>query len=107
MSKIKEWCQMLVDSGVITQLPANIDAATYEQYAKYLEDENEELTRNARQLELTLFTVVRNFKVLPVGLKLLKTNKEITDMTLETIEKIKQLINYNAVEELIKESKDD
>ena len=40
MSKIKEWCQMLVDSGVIPQLPANIDAATYEQYAKYLESEN-------------------------------------------------------------------
>ena len=43
MSKIKEWCQMLVDSGAIPQLPANIDAAIYEQYAKYLESENAEL----------------------------------------------------------------
>lgn len=40
MSKIKEWCQSLVDSGVIPQMPANIDAAIYEQYAKYLESEN-------------------------------------------------------------------
>ena len=40
MSKIKEWCQMLVDSGVIPQMPANIDAAICEQYAKYLESEN-------------------------------------------------------------------
>lgn len=43
MSKIKEWCQLLVDSWVIPQLPANIDCATYEQYAKYLEAENAEL----------------------------------------------------------------
>ena len=40
MSKIKEWCQMLVDSGVIPQMPANIDVTIYEQYAKYLESEN-------------------------------------------------------------------
>ena len=40
MSKIKEWCQMLVDSRVIPQMPANIDAAIYEQYARYLEAEN-------------------------------------------------------------------
>ena len=43
MSKIKEWCQSLVDNGVIPQLPANIDCATYKQYAKYLEFENAEL----------------------------------------------------------------
>ena len=72
-----------------------------------LKSENAELTSKYRQLELALFTVVRNFKVLPVGLRLGKTKKEITDMTLETIEKIKQSINYNAVEELIKENKND
>lgn len=38
MSKIKEWCQSLVDSGLTPQMPANIDAAIYEQYAKYLEE---------------------------------------------------------------------
>lgn len=43
MSKIKEWCQNLVDKGLIPQMPANIDAATYEQYAKYLEVENASL----------------------------------------------------------------
>lgn len=43
MSKIKEWCQSLVDSGLTSQMPANIDAAIYEQYAKYLEAENEKL----------------------------------------------------------------
>ena len=62
-----------------------------------------ELTIKSRQLELTLFMVVRNFKVLPVGLRLGKTQKEITDMTLKTIEEIKKSIDYNAVEALIKE----
>lgn len=65
--------------------------------------ENAELTRKTRELELTLFMVVRNFKVLPVGLRLGKTQKEITDMTLKTIEEIKKAIDYNAVEALIKE----
>lgn len=43
MSKIKEWFQSIVDSGLTPQMPANIDAAIYEQYAKYLEAENAQL----------------------------------------------------------------
>ena len=43
MSKIKEWCQSLVDGGLTPQMPANIDAAIYEQYAKHLEAENAQL----------------------------------------------------------------
>ena len=55
MSKIKEWCQMLVDGGVIPQMPANIDAAIYEQYAKYLESENAALReRLSMAVELPL-----------------------------------------------------
>lgn len=49
MSKIKEWCQMLVDNEIIPQLPANIDCATYEQYAKYLEAENAELKERLKK----------------------------------------------------------
>ena len=79
----------------------------YKTRIEELESENAKLTSKSRQLELTLFTVVRNFKVLPVGLSLGKTQKEITDMTLQTIEKIKQSINYNAVEELIKENRNE
>lgn len=43
MSKIREWCQSLVHNGLTPQMPANIDAAIYEQYAKYLEEENNTL----------------------------------------------------------------
>ena len=76
-------------------------AETLEKESEQLKAENAELTSKYRQLELTLFTVVRNFKVLPVGLSLGKTKKEIADMTFATIEKIKQSIDYNAVEKLL------
>ena len=79
----------------------NFDYAGTLAYIQRLKAENAELTSKYRQLELTLFTVVRNFKVLPVGLSLGKTKKEITDMTFATIEKIKQSIDYNAVEKLL------
>ena len=79
----------------------------YETKIEELESENAEITRKARELELALFLVVRNSKVLPIGLRLNKSNQEITDMTLETVEKIKESINYDAVEKLIKGEQDD
>lgn len=60
MSKIREWCQVLVDSGVIPQMPVNIDATIYEQYVKYLESENAELHRRAEVAERALLTACVN-----------------------------------------------
>ena len=51
MSKIKEWFQSIVDSGLTPQMPANIDAAIYEQYAKYLEAENTALRERLEKTE--------------------------------------------------------
>lgn len=61
MSKIREWCQVLVDSGVIPQMPANIDATIYEQYEKYLESENAELHHRAEVVERALDNTIKVF----------------------------------------------
>jgi hypothetical protein len=52
------------------------------------------------KLKLMLFMVVRNSKVLPVGMKLNKTEKEISDKTKETIEEIEKMINFEKAREL-------
>lgn len=46
------------------------------------------------KLKLMLFMVVRNSKVLPIGMKLNKTEKEITDMTKETIKELEKMIDF-------------
>ena len=52
------------------------------------------------RLELTLFMAVRNSIVLPIGLKLHKSQKEITDMTKETIIEMQGMIDYGKAKEL-------
>lgn len=49
--------------------------------------------------KLMLFMVVRNSKVLPIGLKLNKSQKEITDKTKETIEELEKSINFEKAKE--------
>ena len=44
--------------------------------------------------------VVRNSKVLPIGMKLNKTEKEITDKTKATINEIEKMINFEKAREL-------
>jgi hypothetical protein len=51
------------------------------------------------KLELTLFMTVRNSIVLPIGIKLDKTQKEITDMTKETMIEIQSMIDYKKAKE--------
>lgn len=50
--------------------------------------------------KLMLFMVVRNSKVLPVGLKLNKTAKEITKMTKDTIKELEKSIDFKKAKEL-------
>ena len=56
--------------------------------------------------EAALFTVVRNSMVMPVGLRLGKSKREITEMSFATIEEIKKAIDYDAVKKLM-EGKDE
>lgn len=50
--------------------------------------------------KLMLFMVVRNSKVLPIGLKLNKSQKEITDKTKEIIEEVEKNMNFEKAKEL-------
>jgi hypothetical protein len=52
------------------------------------------------KLRLMLFMVVRNSQVLPIGMKLNRTEKEISDKTKETIKEIEKMINFERAKEL-------
>lgn len=52
------------------------------------------------KLKLMLFIVVRNNQVLPDGIKLNKTEKEITEMTKKTITELEKMIDFEKVKEL-------
>lgn len=60
----------------------------------------ENVLKELERLELTLFMVVRNSKVLPTGIKLGKSEKEISDMTKDTIKELKKVINFDRAKEL-------
>lgn len=50
--------------------------------------------------KLTLFMVVRNSQVLPTGMRLGKSEKEITDMTKKTIKELEKMIDYEKAKEI-------
>ena len=50
--------------------------------------------------KLMLFMVVRNSQVLAAGIKLNKSQKEITEKTKETIEEFKKMIDFEKAKEL-------
>lgn len=59
----------------------------------------ENLLNELEKYKLILFMVVRNSKVLPVGLKLNKSQKEITKMTKDTIKELEKSINFEKAKE--------
>lgn len=59
------------------------------------------------KLEATLFTVVRNSIVLPVGLRRGKSQKEITDMTFDTMKELQAQIDYKAVKKIMEDNKNE
>lgn len=52
---------------------------------------------------LTLFMVVRNSKVLPKGLELGKSQKEINKMTYKTISELACMIDFDKAKEMFEE----
>lgn len=85
--------ELKVEKDRNIELTTTIDALNTD-----LETEKEK-NNELEKVKLMLFMVVRNSKVLPKGLELLKTNKEITDKTKETIKEIEKMINFEKARE--------
>ena len=54
-----------------------------------------------KMLRLQMFAFVRNSAVLPVGRRLNKSEREITDKTFETIEAAKAMLDVEAIKSLM------
>lgn len=63
------------------------------------------LNEMKNKYKLALFMTIRNFKVMPVGIKLGKSSKEINKMSYETMCEILTMIDYNKAKELYEEGK--
>lgn len=59
----------------------------------------ESVLNELEKYKLMLFMVVRNSKVLPVGIVKGKSLKEITDKTKETIKELEKMINFEKAKE--------
>ena len=57
--------------------------------------------------KLALFMVIRNLKVLPKGLELGKTSKEINKMTVDTMNECINIIDYDIAKQLYLEGIDE
>ena len=63
-------------------------------------EEREEILN---KYKLALFMVIRNSMVMPQGIKLGKTDKEINEMSYETMCSVLTMINYDQAEKFYKE----
>ena len=64
---------------------------------KQLADALDKAREENKMLRLQIFAFVRNSAVLPVGLRLHKSEQEITDKTFETIAAAKAMLDVEAV----------
>ena len=64
---------------------------------KQLADALDKAREENKMLRLQIFAFVRNSAVLPVGIRLCKSEQEITDKTFETIEAAKAMLDVEAV----------
>ena len=55
--------------------------------------------------KLALFMVIRNSKVLPKGLELGKTDKEINRMAYQTMQEVMEMIDYEKAKKSYEEGK--
>lgn len=63
------------------------------------------LNEMKKKYKLALFMVIRNSMVMPKGIELGKTEKEINEMAYETFCSILTAVDYNKAEEFYKEGK--
>ena len=70
-----------------------------------MEEREEMLNKMKNKYKLALFMVIRNSMVMPIGEKLGKTNKEINEMSYNTMCSVLSMINYDKAKEFYEEGK--
>ena len=70
-----------------------------------MEEREEILNKMKNKYKLALFMVIRNSMVMPKGEKLGKTNKEINEISYDTMCELLTMIDYNKVEKFYEEGK--
>ena len=70
-----------------------------------MEEREEILNKMKNKYKLALFMVIRNSMVMPQGIKLGKTYKEINEMSYETMCSVLTMIDYDRAEKFYKEGK--
>lgn len=63
------------------------------------------LNRMKKKYKLALFMVIRNSLVLPKGIELQKSAKEISKMSYETLMEVLGMIDYSVAEKLYNEGR--
>ena len=71
-----------------------------------MKEREEILNKMENKYKLALFMVIRNSKVMPQGIKLGKTDKEINKMSYETMCSVLTMIDYDQAEKFYKEGED-
>ena len=56
--------------------------------------------------KLALFGVIRNSKVMPVGLAQGRSMEEINAMSLKTLEEVMGMVNYDAMKQMYEEAEE-
>lgn len=70
-----------------------------------MKEREEILNKIGNKYKLALFMVIRNSIVMPQGIKLGKTDKEINEMSYETMCSVLTMIDYDRAEKFYKEGK--
>ena len=70
-----------------------------------MKETEEILNKMKNKYKLALFMVIRNSMVMPQGIKLGKTDKEINKMSYETMCSVLTMINYDRAEKFYEEGK--
>lgn len=70
-----------------------------------MKEREEILNKMKNKYKLALFMVIRNSMVMPQGIKLGKTDKEINEMSYETMCSVLTMIDYDQAEKFYEEGK--
>ena len=87
------------ECGLATKGEFNEDIDAIETLLQYIE----QLEKNSQKYKLALFMVIRNSKVLPRGLELRKSEKEINKMSYQTMQECLKMIDYERAKKFLNE----